>query len=146
MYNEFDREMASLKTIRLPELCLFLKVAAIEKRLQLGNLDSLLKNKWLKKIYIYHVWPICDLFSSFWSRIWIHVMFIYSQKATNFCEISTLDLSYVLHNGQIYAGDFAKFCDLLKIYELYHDIFTNHSLNFQSWISWFIRKFLVKSG
>ena len=36
--------------------------------------------------------------------------FIYSEKATNFCEISTVDLSYV---------DFAKFYGLLRIYELY---------------------------
>ena len=42
--------------------------------------------------------------------------FIYSEKATNFCEISTADLSY---NGQIYGADFAKFCGLLRIYELY---------------------------
>ena len=44
--------------------------------------------------------------------------FIYSEKATNFCEISTVDLSYVItvSNGQIYGG---KFCGLLRIYELY---------------------------
>ena len=35
--------------------------------------------------------------------------FIYSEKAAKFCEISTVDLSYV--------GDFAKFCGLLSIYE-----------------------------
>ena len=33
---------------------------------------------------------------------WI-LKFIYSEKATNFCEISTVDLSYVLTNGQIYS-------------------------------------------
>ena len=44
--------------------------------------------------------------------------FIYSEKTTKFCEISTLDLSYVSSNGQIYGGDFAKFCGLLRIYEL----------------------------
>ena len=27
--------------------------------------------------------------------------FIYSEKATKFCEISTVDLSYVVFNGQI---------------------------------------------
>ena len=45
--------------------------------------------------------------------------FINSEKATKFCKISTLDLSFVVHNGQIYNEDFAKFCGLLRIYELY---------------------------
>ena len=35
------------------------------------------------------------------------VKFIYSEKATKFCEISTVDLYY--------GGDFAKFCGLLSI-------------------------------
>ena len=48
-----------------------------------------------------------------------------------FCKISTVDLSYLVKfkyfvafseymnfNGQIYGGDFAKFCGLLKIYDL----------------------------
>ena len=46
------------------------------------------------------------------------VKFIYSEKATNFCEISIVDLSYVLINCQIYGGYFAKFCGLLRIYKL----------------------------
>ena len=41
------------------------------------------------------------------------VKFIYSEEATNFCEISTVDLS--CSNSQIYGGDFAKFCGLLRI-------------------------------
>ena len=48
----------------------------------------------------------------------IQLKFIYSEKATNFCEISTVDLSYVVCNGQIYGGDFAKFCGLLRMDEL----------------------------
>ena len=42
-----------------------------------------------------------------------------------FCEKDTIflrnhHLRFVLcSNGQIYDGDFAKFCDLLRIYELY---------------------------
>ena len=44
------------------------------------------------------------------------VKFIYSDKATKFCEISTVDLTNI---GQIYGGDFTKYCDLLRIYELY---------------------------
>ena len=47
--------------------------------------------------------------------------FIYPQKATKFCKIFTIDLSYVVtgprSNSQIYGGDFAKFCVLLRIYE-----------------------------
>ena len=34
------------------------------------------------------------------SRLWFYIgilkLFIYSEKASNFCEISTLDLSYVV--------------------------------------------------
>ena len=43
---------------------------------------------------------------------------MYSEKATNFCKIS---IRFVICNdGQIYGGDFAKLCGLLRIYELYH--------------------------
>ena len=48
----------------------------------------------------------------------IFVNFIYSEKATKFCEISTVDLTGTTYVGQIYGGDFAKFCGLLKTYEL----------------------------
>ena len=41
--------------------------------------------------------------------------FIYSEKATKFCEISTLDLLYVVPVK--FSRDFAKFCGLLRIYE-----------------------------
>ena len=42
--------------------------------------------------------------------------FMNSEKATKFCEISTIfDWQYI---GQIIGGDFAKFCGLLRIYEL----------------------------
>ena len=52
------------------------------------------------------------------------VKLVYSEKATNFCKISTIDLSYVsiYSNGQIYNGDFTKVCGLLKIYELYQTV------------------------
>ena len=49
------------------------------------------------------------------TRILSALKFIYSEKATKFGEISTVDLSYC-SNGQIYCGDFAQFCDLLRIY------------------------------
>ena len=46
------------------------------------------------------------------------VKFIYLEKAANFCEISTVDLFYVVAVKSTVAGDFAKFCGLLRIYEL----------------------------
>ena len=47
--------------------------------------------------------------------------FKYSEKATIFCESSDLHPRFALcSNCQIYDGDFAKFCGLLKIYELYN--------------------------
>ena len=46
------------------------------------------------------------------------VKFIYCEKATKFYEISTLILS-VMYCRQKQGGDFAKFCGLLRIYELY---------------------------
>ena len=54
-----------------------------------------------------------------WRKYPILIKFIYSEKATKFCEISTVlrfDRYYI---GQIYSGDFAKICGLLRIYELY---------------------------
>ena len=73
---------------------------------------------------------------NFWLGIQIKV--VYFEKAIKFCEISTLLLStvhsnkskeeisqnfvafskYMNFNSQIYGGDFAKFCGLLKTYEL----------------------------
>ena len=47
-----------------------------------------------------------------------HLKYIYHEKVTKFCEFSTVDLSYVV-TGQMYGGDFAKFCGLHRIYELY---------------------------
>ena len=44
--------------------------------------------------------------------MFVKVKFIYSEKATKFFEISTLDLT-------VRSGDFAKFGGLLRIYELY---------------------------
>ena len=46
----------------------------------------------------------------------IVTLFIYSEKATKFPEISTVDLYEVCSTGQIHGGDFAKFCGLLRIY------------------------------
>ena len=49
------------------------------------------------------------------------VKLIYSEEATEFCEISTNYLSYVLTASQKIGGDFAKFCGLFTIYELHLD-------------------------
>ena len=46
------------------------------------------------------------------------IKFIHSEKATKFCEISTNYLTGSTYIGQIIGGDFAKFCGLLRIYEL----------------------------
>ena len=52
-------------------------------------------------------------FSMRFPRIKVHT---YSENATIFCGISNVDLSYVSSYSQIYGEDFAKFCDLLRIY------------------------------
>ena len=46
-------------------------------------------------------------------------MFIYSENATKYCETSTLLLFYVVP-VKSKVEIFAKFCGLLRIYELYH--------------------------
>ena len=47
-----------------------------------------------------------------WAKKTLQVKFIYSEKATIY-------LSYLCSNGQINGGDFANFCGLLRISELY---------------------------
>ena len=54
--------------------------------------------------------PMCSNFS--------HFTIILSEKATKFCEISTVDLTITTYIGQIYGEGFAKICGLLRIYEL----------------------------
>ena len=46
------------------------------------------------------------------------IKFIYSEKATKFCEIFTFDYSTY---SQKLGEDFVKFCGLLRIYELYSE-------------------------
>ena len=48
----------------------------------------------------------------------LKVKFIYSGKATKFCEIFTLLLTTVLTYSQKEGEDFTKFCGLLRMYEL----------------------------
>ena len=51
--------------------------------------------------------------------------FIYSEKAKKFCEIFALLLSYVVPVKE----DFAKFCGLLRIYELYELHYVHTCIN-----------------
>ena len=46
------------------------------------------------------------------------IKFIYSEKATKFCEIFPLTFDYSTYSQKL-GEDFAKFCGLLRIYELY---------------------------
>ena len=61
----------------------------------------------------------------------IQQKFIYSEKASKFCKISTVDLTGTTL-GQIYGGDFTKFCGLLRIYELYISIFELRKISTQA--------------
>ena len=72
----------------------------------------------LKRPKILNFKSISRNFANKFQMCTLPLKFIYSEKATKFCEISTVDLSYVV-NGLIYGGDFAKFCGLLRIYKLY---------------------------
>ena len=45
--------------------------------------------------------------------------FIYSEKATTFCEIFILLLTGTKYVGQKRGEDFAKFCGSLRMYELF---------------------------
>ena len=63
-----------------------------------------------------------SLCSSIQDTIATYLKFIYSEKATKLCKISTVDLSYVVHKSQIYGEDFPKFCGLLRIHEIYPNL------------------------
>ena len=45
-----------------------------------------------------------------------YLKFIYSEKATKFCEIFTLLFTGIKYIGQKQGEDIAKFCGLLRIY------------------------------
>ena len=59
------------------------------------------------------------------------LQFIYSEKATKFCEILTILLSYAQTvKSKVRIGeDFAKFCGLLRIYELYIQFYNLDTYN-----------------
>ena len=62
--------------------------------------------------------------------------FIYSEKATKFCEISTVDLSYAVPvKYTVETGHFAKFCSLLRIYEFYYNSIQFLSSTIKIWFS-----------
>ena len=56
------------------------------------------------------------------------LIIMYFEKATKFCEISI----FLCSAGQKEGEDFAKFCGLLRIYELYH-IFSRIYVFFFTW-------------
>ena len=60
--------------------------------------DKMGKSPWSTYLPINHTFPL---------------KFIYSEKATIFCEVSTVDSSYIV------TVNFVKFCSLLRIYEVY---------------------------
>ena len=66
--------------------------------------------EWFRHALIYFILSLCSF-----------LKFIYSEKATKFCEISTNYFSYVLTASQIIGGDFSKFCGLLRIHEVYRN-------------------------
>ena len=52
------------------------------------------------------------------SSLKVLIKFIYSEKATNFCEIFPLLLS-IVHTDKNKRKDFVTFCGLRRIYGLY---------------------------
>ena len=70
--------------------------------------------------YVYKivVWLGSEDYILYEFLIFVFVKFIYSDKATNFFQNlhRRFDWHYI---GQMYGGDFAKFCALLRIYEIY---------------------------
>ena len=70
-------------------------------------------------------------------RFYTLIKFIYSEKATIFCEISTIDLS-LCSNCQIYGGDFAKYmnfkANFLSFWRLY-GLFLEFMEFVRSWTS-----------
>ena len=67
---------------------------------------------------------------------------MYSEKVTIFILRNLHRRRFVLcSNGQIYDGDFAKFCGLLRIYELYVDV-----ISFISFLLFNLLIYLLKTG
>ena len=60
----------------------------------------------------------CQMAKEIRGGMFCHLKFIYSEKATKYCEIFLSLLSTGVHSDKSKGGDFAKFCGLLRIYEL----------------------------
>ena len=75
-------------------------------------------------VFIVYYPLMVSWFKQHWGKLFfevtfftILVMFIYSEKATKFCKISTVDLSYVSPVKSMVEIS-QNFCGLLRIYEL----------------------------
>ena len=70
------------------------------------------------------------------SCIYIHIYlkFIYSEKATKILRNLPLTFDNSTY-GQKLGEDFAKFCGLLRIYELYQEVFFDYIILFEPEIS-----------
>ena len=80
-------------------------------------------------------------FSKYWVQVFdegrepqrFPLKFIYSEKATKFCKTSILLWHYI---AQKEGRDFAKFCGLLRIYELYRPT-GRRPQNLKQYPTWF---------
>ena len=81
-----------------------------------------------------------NIYLKIFSNFCVLVKLIYSEKATK--VLRNLHLLFVLCTGsQIIGGDFAKFCGLLRIYELYVHVLNIKNLPLDMWL-----KCLNKAG
>ena len=101
-----------LQSVLLPTLMTLVQVHADG-----GDLISFTEHRELLTQYPLHfqmrLWSEWKLFWSFWLKVEVF------WEGLNFF-LRNHHLRFVLcSNGQIYSGYFAKFCDLLRIYELY---------------------------
>ena len=82
-------------------------------------------------------------YKNYYTYVQGFLKFIYSEKTTKFCEISTNYLSYLCTASQIIGGDFVKFCFLLRIYELYR--YYHNFLWLKFMIRWLKRFTMIKT-
>jgi hypothetical protein len=97
------------------------------------------QNGWLKRTEFFHSAYSQIIFQKLQGLVLgqIELKFIYSEKAKKFCEISMVDLSFLLcSNCQIYGGDFANFCHLWPSQNTYR-VSHRFVLNFAGLQLWF---------
>ena len=75
----------------------------------------LLWNKYVPREYVLREVPNTFVFACHFILLLDIVKFKYSEKAIKCCKISTVDLTGTTYIGQIFGGDFAKFCGLLRM-------------------------------